>query len=75
MTQPKAPPVGNSLGVILPKETPARLNLKDAESLSRIETPEGSMRIAPSVPAFEVQMHAAREGMGQYRNALRELAK
>lgn len=35
----------------------------------------GSMRITPYDPAFENQMKAAREGMAQYRNALRELAR
>jgi putative addiction module antidote len=75
MTQLKVRAVGNSLGVVLPKETLARLNLKDGDVLYLTETPEGAMRITPYDPAFETQMSAAREGMGQYRNALRELAK
>jgi hypothetical protein len=33
------------------------------------------MRITPYDPAFEEQMRFAREGMGRYRNTLRELAK
>jgi putative addiction module antidote len=75
MIQLKVRPVGNSLGVVLPKEALARLNLKDGDILYLTETPDGSMRITPYDPAFETQMRAAREGMGQYRNALRELAK
>jgi putative addiction module antidote len=75
MAQRKVRSIGNSLGVVLPRETQSRLNLKDAESLSRIETTEGSMRITPYEPAFEAQMRAAREGMGQDRDALRELAE
>ncbi len=74
MIQLKVRPVGNSLGVVLPKEALARLNLKDGDSLYLTESPDGSMRITPYDPAFEAQMCAAREGMGQYRNALRELA-
>jgi putative addiction module antidote len=75
MTQLKIRPVGNSLGVVLPKETLARLNLKNGDSLHLTEAPDGSMRITPYDPAFEEQMRFAREGMGKYRNTLRELAK
>ena len=75
MTKLKVRPVGNSLGVVLPKETLARLNLKDGDVLYLTESPEGSMRITAYDPEFETQMREAREGMGQYRNALRELAK
>ncbi len=75
MTQLKVRPVGNSLGVVIPKDTLARLNLKDGDTLFLTESPGGAMRISPYDPAFEEQMRAAREAMGQYRNALRELAK
>ena len=75
MTQLKIRPVGNSLGVVLPKETLARLNLKNGDSLHLTEAPDGSMRITPYDPAFKEQMRFAREGMGRYRNTLRELAK
>ena len=75
MIQLKVRPVGNSLGVVLPREALARLNLKDGDSLYLTELTDGSMRITPYDPAFEAQMRAAREGMGQYRNALRELAR
>jgi hypothetical protein len=53
----------------------ARLNLKDGDILYLTEVPDGSMRITPYAPAFDAQMRIAREGMGRYRNALRELAK
>ena len=71
----KVRPIGNSLGVVLPKETLARLNLEDGDALYLTEAPDGSMRITPYDPTFEVQMRVAREGMGQYRNALRKLAQ
>jgi bifunctional DNA-binding transcriptional regulator/antitoxin component of YhaV-PrlF toxin-antitoxin module len=61
--------------VVLPKETLGRLNLKNGDSLHLTEAPDGSMRITPYDPAFEEQMRFAREGMGRYRNTLRELAK
>ncbi len=75
MTQLKLRPVGNSLGVILPKQVLARLNLKSGDSLHLTEAPDGSLRITPYDPAFEAQMRFAREGMSEFRNALRELAK
>ncbi len=75
MIQLKVRRVGNSLGVVLPREALARLNLKDGDVLFLMEAPDGSMRITPYDPTFEEQMRAAREGMGQYRNALRELAR
>jgi putative addiction module antidote len=75
MAQLKVRPVGNSLGVVLPREVLARLNLKNGDSLHLTEAPDGSMRITPYDPKFEAQMRLAREGMGKFRNALRELAK
>ena len=75
MTLLKVRPIGNSLGVVLPKETLARLNLEDGDALYLTEAPGGSMRITHYGPAFEVQTRAAQEGMSQYRNALRKLAQ
>ena len=75
MTQLKVRPVGNSLGVVLPREVLARLNLKNGDSLHLTEAPDGSMRITPYDPDFDAQMQIARKGMSKFRNALRELAK
>jgi putative addiction module antidote len=75
VTELKIRQIGNSLGVVLPKETLNRLNLKSGDVLHLTEAPDGSMRITPYDPEFEEQMRLAREGMGKFRNALRELAK
>ncbi|GJL90006.1 MAG: transcriptional regulator [Minwuia thermotolerans] len=75
MTALKVRQIGNSLGVVLPKEVLSRLNLAEGDSVFVTETPDGAMRITPYDPAFEEQMRAAREGMAAYRNTLRELAK
>ncbi|MDF1733419.1 MAG: AbrB/MazE/SpoVT family DNA-binding domain-containing protein [Minwuia sp.] len=75
MTALKVRQIGNSLGVVLPKEVLARLNLAEGDSVFVTEAPDGGMRITPYDPAFEEQMRAAREGMASYRNTLRELAK
>jgi putative addiction module antidote len=65
--------IGNSTGVILPKEAVARLKVKKGDSVFLIETPEG-YSISPYDPEFETQMVAARKGMAKYRNALHVLA-
>lgn len=75
MTSVKVRPIGNSLGVVLPKDVLSRLNLKDGDNLYLTEAPDGTMRITPYDPAFDAQMRATREGMSAYRNTLRELAK
>jgi putative addiction module antidote len=75
MTQLKVRPIGNSLGVVLPKEVLARLKVKSGDSLHLTEAPDGSMRITPYNPEFETQMRIARQGMAKFRNALRELAR
>ena len=66
--------IGNSTGVILPKEAVARLKVKKGDTVFLIETPDG-YAISPYDPEFESQMKAARKGMAKFRNALHELAK
>jgi putative addiction module antidote len=75
MSTLKVRAVGNSLGVVLPKEVLARLKVGDGDTLFVTEAPDGAMRISPYDPDMEEQMKAAREGMVAYRNALRELSK
>lgn len=67
--------VGNSLGVVLPKEVLSRLKAADGERLFLIATPDGDYRLTPYDPEFERQMRLADEGMVRYRNTLRALAK
>lgn len=75
MSTLKVRAVGNSLGVVLPKDVLARLKVGDGDTLFVTEAPDGAMRITPYDPEMEEQMKAARNGMATYRNALRELAK
>ena len=67
--------IGNSTGVILPKELLARLQLKQGDVLFVTELPEGGLKLAPRDPTFEKGMEIARKAMRTYRNALRELGK
>ena len=67
--------VGNSVGVVLPKELLAQLKVEKGDSLFLTETPEGGFRLTPYDPEFEAQMAVARQIMHKRRDALRELAK
>jgi len=67
--------IGNSSGVILPKELMARLNISTGDTFYATLTPEGGIRLTPYDPKFEKAMDVARKGMKVYRNALAELAK
>jgi putative addiction module antidote len=66
--------IGNSVGVILPKEVLARLKVEKGDTLYVIDSPDG-VRLTPHDPEFQVQMEAAREIMKRRRAVLRELAK
>ena len=56
--------IGNSTGVILPKEAVARLKVKKGDSVFLTET-LGGYAITPYDPEFETQMKAARRGMAE----------
>ena len=66
--------IGNSVGVVLPKEALAKLNVGINDMLFLTETPDG-IRLTPYSPAFEQQITVAKEIMKERRDALRELAK
>lgn len=74
MYQLKLTQIGNSVGVVLPREALARLKAEKGDMLYLTETADG-FRLTPYDPAFEDQMQAARKIMKQRRQALRELAK
>ena len=66
--------IGNSVGVILPKEVLARLKLDKGDIVYVTEAPDG-YRITPHNAEFEAQMKVARAIMKKRRAVLRELAK
>jgi len=67
--------IGNSTGLILPKELLAKLELKQGDTLFVTELADGGFKLVPHDPTFERGMEIARKAMKTYRNALRELAK
>ena len=73
--QTKVRRIGNSLGIVLPKEAIQALHVKEGAALYLTEAPESSLRITTERKGFKEMMDIAESGMGHYRNALRELAK
>lgn len=67
--------VGNSVGLILPKEALAHLKVAEGDSLSVTEGPDGSLRLSPASSEVTRQMELVQDVMGRYRHTLRELAK
>jgi putative addiction module antidote len=67
--------IGNSVGIILPKDLLAKFNLKEGDKLFPVEQPNGGLLLTPHNPDFEKAMEVARRGMKRYHNALAELAK
>jgi putative addiction module antidote len=67
--------VGNSIGVVLPKEALARLNAAEGDSVFLTESPDGGLRVTTQSPEFAKKMKVFESVSRRYRNALRELAK
>ena len=68
-------PIGNSTGVVLPKEMLARLHADRGDQLYLTEAPDGSFRISAYDPEFARQMELAESIMREDREILRVLAK
>jgi putative addiction module antidote len=75
MLELKVRRIGNSLGVVLPKEAVKRLRAGDGDRLFLIEGPNGSFQLTPYDPVFGKKMEKAEDIMGRYRNTLHTLAK
>lgn len=66
--------VGNSAGVILPKDLLARLRLEKGDELHALETPDG-IRLTVYDPTLAEQMEVAEQVMRSRRNLLHKLAQ
>ena len=73
-TAVKVTTVGNSVGIVLPKEILAELNVQKGDSLYITKTPNG-IELTPYDKEFAEQMSAGRKVMRKHRDVLRELAK
>jgi len=66
--------IGNSVGIVLPKEALAHLKAGEGDTLCLTDAAEGSVRMT-SNPDVAKQMEVVKDVMHRYRNTLRELAK
>ena len=66
--------IGNSAGVILPRELLARLRMEKGDELFALETPDG-IRLTTYDPALAKQMEVAEAVMRKRRTLLHKLAQ
>lgn len=66
--------IGNSTGVILPKEILQKLRVERGDELMVLETPDG-ITLTPFNPEFAAQMEVAEKVMRRRRNLLKKLAE
>ena len=74
MTTVKVTTVGNSVGIVLPKELLERLRINKGDTLFVTETPKG-LELTPFNAEFAEQMEVAERVMRKRRNVLRKLAE
>ncbi len=74
MLELKLTTIGNSVGLVLPKEALTKLKLEKGDTVYLTESPDG-YRLTLYNPDFETQMVLARQIMKKRRAVLRELAK
>ncbi len=67
--------VGNSVGVVLPKEALTHLDVEEGDIICVTDAADGTLRVSATSPDFARQMKVARDVMRRYRNTFRELAK
>lgn len=67
--------IGNSLGIVLPKEALRVMKVKEGATLYLTEAPQCSLQVTPESERFDKMMTIAERGMQRYRNALRKLAQ
>ena len=71
----QAKKIGNSVGLILPKELLARLKLKEGDKLHVIEQTERGLKLSPYDPKHAKAMEFARRSFREYADTYRALAK
>lgn len=66
--------IGDSTGVVIPREMLDRLKVEEGDTLLAVET-KGGYLIVHNDPEVERQLRLGQEIMAEYRETLRELAK
>jgi len=70
----KVTTVGNSTGIVLPKELLMKLKIEKGDILYVTETPDG-VQLTPYQEEFARTMEVAEDIMRRYRDTLRQLAQ
>jgi putative addiction module antidote len=66
--------IGNSMGIVLPKEALNKLKAAKGDTLYLVEGADGYI-LTPYEQDFEQQMDAAKDIMKRYQNTLKKLAE
>lgn len=74
MIKVKITAIGNSMGILLPKEALSKMKASKGDTLYLVESPEG-YTLTPYEENFDSQIKVAETVMRKYRNALHKLAK
>jgi putative addiction module antidote len=75
MSALKLTQIGNSVGVILPKEVLARMKLGKGDTVFLTEATNDGITLTPYDPDLAEQLKLGREFMHEYRDTFRQLAK
>jgi putative addiction module antidote len=67
--------IGNSLGLILPRELLARLKLKEGDRLYVVEQTERAIKLSPYDPKHAKAMDIARRSFRKYADTYKALAE
>jgi putative addiction module antidote len=67
--------IGNSVGLIFPKELLARLKLKEGDKLHVVEQTERGLKLTPYDPKHAKAMEIARRSFRKYADTYKALAK
>ena len=67
--------IGNSTGLILPKELLARLKLAEGDKLHVVEQTERGIKLSPYDPKHTKAMEIARRSFRKYADTYKALAK
>lgn len=67
--------IGNSYGIVLPKEAIQALHVEEGSTVYLTEASNNSLNVTADKPGFEEKMKIADGIMKRYRNAFKELAK
>lgn len=67
--------IGNSVGVVLPKEAMAKLGVSKGDVIYLTDAPGGDMRVSAYSDEVARQIGVGEEIMREYRDTFRALAK